>query len=144
MRSSFADTSFHPEAESDQPRGRKRNPDKPRHVTISEFKESLREVKKAQPKATAKSEPKARSRTRCQPTHTHTHTPVLPNKDDSLVQIEDLVGDRHNSSSSSSDNTSKKTKRRKHKTLEDVEKAIRAREDPYGIGPSSCGNCWIW
>ena len=82
VRSSSTDTSFYPEAGSDQPRGRKRNPSKPKHVTISELQESLPEVKKVQPKATAKSEPKARSRTRSQPAH----TPVLPIKDGSLVQ----------------------------------------------------------
>jgi myosin heavy subunit len=46
VRSSSTDTSFYPEAESDQPRGRKRNPSKPKHVTISELKESLPEVKR--------------------------------------------------------------------------------------------------
>jgi hypothetical protein len=63
VRSSSAETSFYPEPEVEAPRGRKRNNSKPKQETISELKEALAEVKKAQPKAKAKSEPKARSRT---------------------------------------------------------------------------------
>ena len=54
------------------------------------MKEALAEVKKAQPKAKAKSEPKARSRTRSQPLPEI----VLPIKDDSIVHIDDIVGNR--------------------------------------------------
>ena len=106
----------------------KRTNSKPKQETISELKEALAEVKKAQPKAKAKSEPKARSRTRSQPLPEI----VLPIKDDSIVHIDDIVGNR--TPSTSTEDKPKKSKRRKHKTLEDVHKAIRDREDPYGVG----------
>ena len=57
---------------------------------------------------------------------------VLPIKDDSIVHIDDIVGNR--TPSTSTEDKPKKPKRRKHKTLEDVHKAIRDREDPYGVG----------
>ena len=106
------ETVFYPEPEQ---RGRKRQPSKNKQATISELKESLPEVQKAKPKAKAKNEPKARSRTRSH------HEVVLPTKDDKVVHIEDIVGDRHTSTSASE--KPKKTRRRKHKTFEDVEKS---------------------
>jgi hypothetical protein len=123
MREAHQKRLFYPEPEQ---RGRKRQPSKTKQETISELKESLPEVQKAKPKAKAKNEPKARSRTRSH------HEVVLPTKDDGVVHIEDIVGDRHTSTSASE--KPKKTRRRKHKTLEDVDKAIRARENPHGIG----------
>ncbi|MFN9910065.1 MAG: hypothetical protein ACK56F_28780, partial [bacterium] len=63
VRSSSVETSFYPEPEVEAPRGRKRNNSTPKQETISELKEALAEVKKAQPKAQAESEPNARSRT---------------------------------------------------------------------------------
>jgi hypothetical protein len=49
-----------------------------------------------------------------------------------IVHIDDIVGNRN--PSTSTEEKPKKTRRRKHKTLEDVHKAIRDREDPYGVG----------
>ena len=91
-RSTSEETVFYPEPEQ---RGRKRQPSKTKQETISELKESLPDVQKAKPKAKAKNEPNARSRTRSH------HEVVLPTKDDGVVHIEDIVGDRHTSTSAS-------------------------------------------
>ena len=95
------------------------------------MKEALAEVKKAQPtNGKAKSEPKARSRTRSQPLPEI----VLPIKDDSIVHIDDIAGNR-NPSTSTEDKPKKRSRRRRtHKTLEDAHKAVRDREDPHGVG----------
>jgi len=106
-------------------RSRKRGKSKTKEETIVELKEALADVKKA---TQAKSEPKARSRTRSQPLPEI----VLPIKDDSIVHIDDIVGNR--TPSTSTEDKPKKPKRRKHKTLEDVHKAIRDREDLYSVG----------
>ena len=87
---------------------------KPKQETIIELKDALAEVKKAQPQAKANSEPKARSRTRSQPLPEI----VLPIKDDSIVHVDDIVGNR--TPSTSTEDKPKKPKRRKQKTLEDV------------------------
>jgi len=80
----------------------------------------------AKPTARAKIETKARTRSICK----HDEDTSEAN----IVHIDELVGDRQSSSSTSSDNKSKIPKTRKHKTLKDVETAIRAREGPYGMG----------
>ena len=85
----------------------------------------MAEVKKAAPKETAKKEPRARSRTRSAPGETDT-------SEATVVHIDDIAGNRN--PSASTEDKPKKTLRRKHKTLEDVRKAINDREGPYGVG----------
>ena len=58
-----------------------------------------------------KNEPKPRSRTRSH------HEAVLPIKDDRIVHINDLVGDRHTSTSASEKHTHK-TKQKQKETEE--------------------------
>ena len=106
-------------------RGRKRGNNKTKEETIAELNEALAEVKKATPKDTAKKGPRASSRTRSAPGEKDT-------SEANVVHIDDIVGNRN--PSTSTEDKPKKPKRRKHKTLEDVHKAIRDREDPYGVG----------
>ena len=79
----------------------------------------------AKHKARAKSDTKARSRTRSK--HDEDTSEA------SLVHIDELLEDRGNPRASPADK-SKTPKRRKPKTLHDVETATRVGEDPYGIG----------